>query len=77
MNKYPSVKETYPDVTFTFNLQRNSPSYRSGIILPCLIIMLLVLASFLLPPNAGEKLIVNCVCLIGQLYWWHNSNKHP
>ena len=27
-NKYPSVSESYPDVTFTFNLQRNSPSYR-------------------------------------------------
>jgi len=77
-NKYPGVQETYPDVTFTFNLQRNSPSYRSGIILPCLIIMLLVLASFLLPPHAGEKLIVNCVCLIVcVLYLLHFQSHLP
>jgi len=63
-NKYPSVEETYPDVTFTFNLKRNSPSYRAGVILPCLITMLLVVTSFLLPPHAGDKLLVNTVSLI-------------
>ena len=28
--------------------------------------MLVVVASFLLPPNAGEKLLVNSSCLIGK-----------
>ena len=65
---YPGVKETYPDVTFTFNLKRNSPSYRAGVILPCLITMLLVVTSFLLPPNAGDKLLVNSLCLLSNLY---------
>ena len=67
-NKYPSVEETYPDVTFTFNLKRNSPSYRAGVILPCLITMLLVVTSFLLPPNAGDKLLVNSLCLLSNSY---------
>jgi len=77
-NKYPSVSESYPDVTFTFNLQRNSPSYRAAIILPCLITMLVVVASFLLPPNAGEKLLVNSSCLIVcVLYLLHFQNVLP
>jgi len=63
-NKYASVPETYPDVTFTFLLQRSSPAYRASIILPCLITMLMVVSSFLLPPHAGEKLTVNCVSFI-------------
>ena len=83
-NKYASVPESYPDVTFTFHLQRNSPSYRAGVrrllsaltvdtmmmpwqvILPCLVTMLLVVASFLLPPTAGEKILVNSACFIGK-----------
>jgi len=72
-NKYASVPETYPDVTFTFILQRSSPAYRAAIILPCLITMLLVVSSFLLPPSAGEKLTVNCisflVCILFLLYF--------
>ena len=34
--------------------------------MPCLVTMLLVLSSFLLPPNAGEKILVNCTSLIGK-----------
>jgi len=72
-NKYASVPETYPDVTFTFRLQRNSPAYRASIILPCLITMMLVVSSFLLPPNAGEKLTINCisflVCILFLIYF--------
>jgi len=63
-NKYTSVPETYPDVTFTFDLKRNSPVYRAAIITPCLLTMLLVVSSFLLPPTAGEKLTVNSVCFL-------------
>ena len=77
-NKYPSVEETYPDVTFTFNLKRNSPSYRAGVILPCLITMLLVVTSFLLPPHAGDKLLVNTVSLISKLHFnTFQSRKQP
>jgi len=62
--KYACCEENYPDITFKFYLQRRSPFYRCGIIMPCLVTMLLVLSSFLLPPNAGEKIGVNCTCLI-------------
>ena len=36
------------------------------VILPCLVTMLLVVASFLLPPTAGEKILVNSACFIGK-----------
>ena len=65
-NTYPGIEEHYPDVTFTLKLQRSSPSYRAGVILPCLITMLLVLSTFLLPPSAGDKLLVNTGCFIGE-----------
>lgn len=63
-NKYESVPEKYPDVTFTFQLSRSSPSYRASIILPCLVTMLLVVSSFLLPPTAGEKITLNAICFL-------------
>ena len=36
--------------------------------MPCLVLMLLVLSSFLLPPNAGEKIMVNCTCFVGKTF---------
>ncbi len=34
--KYECCPQLYPDVTFSFILQRSSPSYRALLILPCL-----------------------------------------
>ena len=31
--------------------------------------MLMVVSSFLLPPNAGEKLTINSVCFLGMFVW--------
>jgi len=62
--KYECCPESYPDVTFSFFIQRNSAFYRCAIILPCLVTMMVVVASFLLPPDAGEKLVVNSACFI-------------
>ena len=33
---YDCCDEPYPDVTFTFNLQRDSQGYRAIVVLPCL-----------------------------------------
>ena len=77
-NTYPGIEEYYPDITFTFHLQRSSPSYRAGVILPCLVTMLLVLSTFLLPPSAGDKLLVNTVCfLVCVLYLLHFQSHLP
>ena len=49
------------------------------VILPCLVTMLLVVASFLLPPTAGEKILVNSACFIGEtvLSSIISSNNNP
>ena len=33
---YDCCDESYPDMTFTFQLQRSSPAYRALMVLPCL-----------------------------------------
>ena len=33
---YACCKEPYPDVSFKFRIQRDSPAYRAIIVLPCL-----------------------------------------
>ena len=33
---YQCCSEPYPDIQFTFKLQRDSPAYRAIIVLPCL-----------------------------------------
>ena len=66
---YKCCNESYPDVTFEFVLQRQSPTYRSVIILPCLILMLVTGCSFLLTPESGEKLILSGISLIGVLMY--------
>merc|ERR1719266_3024215 len=77
-NKYETVAETYPDVTFTFHISRRSPSYRAAIILPCLLTMLLVVTSFLLPPTAGEKITLNSICfLVCCLYMIYFQSSLP
>ena len=76
-NTYPGFEQYYPDITFTFNLQRSSPSYRAGVILPCLVTMLLVLSTFLLPPSAGDKLLVNTGCFLGERRAPHHVFTNP
>lgn len=66
---YTCCDEGYPDVTFTFNLQRESQQYRAVIVLPCLVIMLMTGCSFLLTPTSGEKLTINGLALIASLMY--------
>ncbi|XP_059082265.1 acetylcholine receptor subunit alpha-type acr-16-like isoform X1 [Tigriopus californicus] len=79
---YDCCPETYPDVTFEFILQRNSPAYKAVFVLPCLVIMLMTICCFLLPPTAGEKITINgfafLTCCIFLLYFasslpFHNN----
>jgi hypothetical protein len=64
---YQCCDEGYPDITFTFKLQRDSPAYRAIIILPCLVIMLITGCSFLLTPASGEKILINCIALLSSI----------
>ncbi|CAG7784891.1 unnamed protein product [Allacma fusca] len=53
---YACCPEPYVDITFSFTIQRNSPSYVVCVILPITIIALVNIFIFLLPPTSGEKI---------------------
>ena len=47
---------SYSDIKFVYNFARK-PSYCViTAILPCVMIMIIVLSSYLLPPNCGERI---------------------
>ncbi|KAL7012589.1 hypothetical protein ACKWTF_014944 [Chironomus riparius] len=69
--KYDCCVEPYEDITFYFTLSRRSPMYKAIAVVPTIAIVFMVLIAFWLPPDAGEKLILNgfacvlvCVLLI-------------
>jgi len=51
-------------VTYSFRIQRNSPSYVATIILPIFVITLVNVMVFMLPPTAGEKITLASVNLL-------------
>ena len=42
-NKYETVAETYPDVTFTFHISRRSPSYRWTIVIIIIVVVITII----------------------------------
>lgn len=57
---YQCCPEPYIDVEIKIHLQRVSPSYKAIVVTPTFVIVFLTLASFWLPPQSGEKVILNC-----------------
>ncbi|XP_021943473.1 neuronal acetylcholine receptor subunit alpha-7 [Folsomia candida] len=53
---YACCEEPYAVVKYSFTIQRSSPSYAATIILPIIVITLVNIMVFILPPTAGEKL---------------------
>jgi len=75
---YPCCVEPYPEVTFTFKLKRNSPAYMSVIVAPCLIMTMMAVFTFLLPPAAGEKVTINGFAFLGcVMYLIHFAKTLP
>ncbi|KAI4462745.1 neurotransmitter gated ion channel [Holotrichia oblita] len=75
---YDCCKEPYPSITITVNLIRRSPSYKALIITPAFVIIGLILSSFWLPPQAGEKLILNgCTAIIVTIFLLYFTQKIP
>ncbi|XP_064596150.1 neuronal acetylcholine receptor subunit alpha-9-like [Liolophura sinensis] len=62
---YPCCDHPFPDVTFTMVLQRRSLYYIYNIIIPCILITMLHLTTFLLPAESGEKISLNVTILLG------------
>ncbi|RCN29791.1 hypothetical protein ANCCAN_24445 [Ancylostoma caninum] len=53
---YQCCPEPYYDIVFTFIIRRRVLYYAFNLILPCILITVLTLTGFTLPPDAGEKM---------------------
>ena len=54
----------YPHVIFTLNLKRRYKFYMMNIVLPCLMLSVLIMVGFFLPPEAGEKISLGISVLL-------------
>lgn len=75
---YACCEEPYIDVTYNVTIRRRSPTYSALVLTPATVIVLMTLAVFWLPPNAGEKLLLSCTtALIICLYLLYFSQQLP
>ncbi|XP_047119675.1 neuronal acetylcholine receptor subunit alpha-5-like isoform X2 [Schistocerca piceifrons] len=75
---YSCCTEPYIDITYNITLRRQSPAYSAIVITPAAAIVLMTLAGFWLPPNAGEKILLNgCTAIIICLFLLYFSQKLP
>uniref|UniRef100_A0A7E4ZU22 Nicotinic acetylcholine receptor subunit n=1 Tax=Panagrellus redivivus TaxID=6233 RepID=A0A7E4ZU22_PANRE len=62
--KYTCCPEPYPDVTFYIHIRRKTLYYMYNVIFPCLMMSVLTLLVFLLPPDSGEKISLGITVLL-------------
>ena len=53
---YDCCPDPYIDITFVIHIRRLSIYYCFNLIIPCAVISLLALFTFILPPDEGEKI---------------------
>lgn len=56
---YPCCEEPYPDIEFNFTVYRVAELEKKIVVAPITVVMLSTLASFLLPPQACEKVLIH------------------
>ncbi|XGW27903.1 hypothetical protein V3C99_008029 [Haemonchus contortus] len=61
---YQCCPEPYYDIVFTFVIRRRVLYYAFNLILPCILITLLTLIGFTLPPDAGEKMSLQITIML-------------
>lgn len=73
---YACCAESYPDVTYSVEIQRRSPTYRAVVFTPATVVVLLILVAFWLPAASGEKILLNglvaVIITMFLLYFAHN-----
>ncbi|XP_074030506.1 nicotinic acetylcholine receptor alpha 10 subunit isoform X1 [Leptinotarsa decemlineata] len=75
---YECCQEPYPDFTVYLTLERISPSYSSIIVTPAFVVIILTMLNFWLPPQAGEKIVINgTAALIICLFMLYFTQKLP
>ncbi|KAF2894306.1 hypothetical protein ILUMI_11868 [Ignelater luminosus] len=75
---YTCCDAPYVDVTFKLTLVRRSPAYRAIIVAPAFVVIMLALMGFWLPPQAGEKVLLNgCTAIIISIFMVYFTQKIP
>uniref|UniRef100_A0A915EIN8 Neurotransmitter-gated ion-channel transmembrane domain-containing protein n=1 Tax=Ditylenchus dipsaci TaxID=166011 RepID=A0A915EIN8_9BILA len=62
--KYACCDEPYPDLTFYIHIRRKTLYYLYNIVFPCLMMSILTLLVFFLPPDSGEKIALGITVLL-------------
>jgi len=61
---YPCCPEPFPDVTITLTIRRKILYYTYNVILPCMMLSVLTLLVFCIPPDSGEKIALGVTVLL-------------
>ncbi|CAJ0576020.1 unnamed protein product, partial [Mesorhabditis spiculigera] len=61
---YTCCPEPYPDITFYIHIRRKTLYYMYNIVFPCLMMSILTLLVFWLPPDSGEKIALGITVLL-------------
>ncbi|KAJ9578993.1 hypothetical protein L9F63_024901 [Diploptera punctata] len=78
LKTYACCPEPYPEIQYKITVRRRSPAYSAVVITPTTVIVLMTLASFWLPPTAGEKIILNaCTAMIICIFLLYFAQKLP
>ena len=62
--KYTCCDHPFQDMAFKFVIHRRPMYYVFNVIIPCIILMCLVLFSFFLPPDSGERITIVVTVLL-------------
>ncbi|XP_035670066.1 neuronal acetylcholine receptor subunit alpha-10-like [Branchiostoma floridae] len=68
---YSSSDVPYADVTFNLVIERQPLFYIYHIFAPCIVILLISLLSFNIPPDSGEKLSLSITMLLSLIVYMH------
>ncbi|CAG0885889.1 unnamed protein product [Darwinula stevensoni] len=61
---YSCCREPFPDVTITLVIRRKTLYYMYNVVLPCIMMSVLTLLVFCLPPDSGEKIALGVTVLL-------------
>lgn len=75
---YACCAESYPDVTYSVQIERRSATYRAVVFTPATVVVLLILVAFWLPAASGEKIFLNgIVAVIISLFMLYFAHSLP
>lgn len=62
--EYPCCPEPFPDITFYIRIRRRILYYLYSVVFPCVMLSILTLLVFCLPPDSGEKIALGITVLL-------------